>query len=185
LQTEYLTIFYHFPCYQVTVCSYNSQSWVVNSVNSAPRSRLLLRNLSLVRKARYVHLQLQLYILYFQPAYQTPQVFIVTGASSGVGKELAQILFSRDAKVYVATRSEERASEAIDSIKAAVPDSQGSLVFLKLDLDDLTTIKSSAEEFLAKEQRLDVLWNNAGVMFPPGGHFSPIYTSYIRVFCIY
>jgi retinol dehydrogenase 12 len=36
-------------------------------------------------------------------------------------------------------------------------------------LDDLTTIKASAEEFLAKETRLDVLWNNAGVMLPPQG----------------
>lgn len=43
------------------------------------------------------------------------------------------------------------------------------MIFLKLDLDDLTTIKASAEEFLRKEKRLDVLWNNAGVMVPPQG----------------
>jgi NAD(P)-dependent dehydrogenase (short-subunit alcohol dehydrogenase family) len=43
------------------------------------------------------------------------------------------------------------------------------LVFLHLDLDDLTTIKKSAEEFLSKEKKLDVLWNNAGVMIPPQG----------------
>merc|ERR1712098_685335 len=39
---------------------------------------------------------------------QTGKVFIVTGASSGVGKELAQILYSHNAKVYVAARSSER-----------------------------------------------------------------------------
>ena len=38
-----------------------------------------------------------------------------------------------------------------------------------LDLDDLATIKSSAEEYIAKESRLDVLWLNAGVMVPPQG----------------
>lgn len=43
------------------------------------------------------------------------------------------------------------------------------MVFLHLDLDDLTTIKKSAEEFLSKETKLDVLWNNAGVMIPPQG----------------
>jgi retinol dehydrogenase-12 len=33
----------------------------------------------------------------------------------------------------------------------------------------LSTIKKSAGEFLAKEKKLDVLWNNAGVMVPPQG----------------
>jgi retinol dehydrogenase-12 len=97
------------------------------------------------------------------------QVFIVTGSSSGVGKELAQILYSHNAKVYVATRSQEKATGAIESIKTAFPNSTGELVFLHLDLDDLTTIKKSAEVFLSKEKKLDVLWNNAGVMTPPQG----------------
>ena len=33
----------------------------------------------------------------------------------------------------------------------------------------MATIKKSAEEFLSKEKKLDVLWNNAGVMIPPQG----------------
>lgn len=93
----------------------------------------------------------------------------MTGASSGVGKELTQILYSHDAKVYVAARSQEKADKAIADIKSAFPKANGELVFLHLDLDDLTTIKKSAEEFLAKETKLDVLWNNAGVMIPPQG----------------
>lgn len=43
------------------------------------------------------------------------------------------------------------------------------MIFLKLQLDDLSTIKESANTFLAKENRLDVIWNNAGVMTPPQG----------------
>jgi retinol dehydrogenase 12 len=82
---------------------------------------------------------------------------------------LAQILFAKNAKVYVAARSQGKAEEAIAYIKTNVPDSKGALVFLRLDLGDLTTIKASAQEFLNKESRLDVLFNNAGVMTPPQG----------------
>jgi len=47
--------------------------------------------------------------------------------------------------------------------------SKSSLICLHLDLDDLTTIKGSAETFLRDNDRLDVLWNNAGVMLSPQG----------------
>ncbi|OTA67956.1 putative short-chain dehydrogenase [Hypoxylon sp. EC38] len=94
------------------------------------------------------------------------KVYIVTGSSAGIGKELARMLYSKNAKVYIAARSQDKANKAIDEISKALPSSKGSLVFLKLDLGDLTTIKGSAEEFLAKEQRLDVLFNNAGVQNP-------------------
>ena len=57
----------------------------------------------------------------------------------------------------------------IEDIKKAVVDSTGQLVFLYLDFNDLTTIKSSAAEFLSKEKKLHVLFNNAGVMRPPQG----------------
>lgn len=50
-----------------------------------------------------------------------------------------------------------------------MPESKGSLNFLHLDLDDLETVKASAEAFLRDNDRLDILWNNAGVMIPPQG----------------
>lgn len=93
----------------------------------------------------------------------------MTGSSSGVGKQLAQILYSHDTKIYIATRSIEKADKAIADIKAAFPKSNGKLIFLYLNLDDLTTVKKSAEDFLSKETKLDVLWNNAGVMIPSQG----------------
>lgn len=93
----------------------------------------------------------------------------MTGSNAGVGKELARILYAKHAKVYIAARSAEKAASAISSIKASSPSSKGSLIFLKLDLADLTTIKASADEFLSKESKLHVLFNNAGVMRPPRG----------------
>lgn len=98
------------------------------------------------------------------PADLAGKVYIVTGASSGMGAELAKVLFSKNAKVYVACRSEERAKKAIADIMAAVPQSKGKLVFLYLDQADLNKTKAAAESFLAQEMRLDVLFNNAGVM---------------------
>ncbi|PBP22433.1 short chain dehydrogenase reductase [Diplocarpon rosae] len=100
---------------------------------------------------------------------QTGKVFIVTGSSSGLGKDLAEILYTHHAKIYVAARSEDKARRAIEEITSKYPDSKGALVYLHLDLDDLTTIKASAEAFLAQEKSLHVLWNNAGVMRPPQG----------------
>ncbi|KAI0115904.1 short-chain dehydrogenase [Nemania sp. FL0031] len=97
------------------------------------------------------------------------KVYLVTGANTGIGKEVAGILYSKNAAVYVAARNAEKGANAIASIKEAFPSSGGRLELLQLDLSDLTTIKASAEAFLAKEKRLDVLFNNAGVMFPPNG----------------
>lgn len=77
------------------------------------------------------------------------------------------MLYAKDAKVYVATRSKDKALAAIDDIKAAHPSSKGTLVFLALDLSDLVSVKASAAEFLSKETSLHVLWNNAGMMQMP------------------
>ncbi|KAG7125391.1 Short-chain dehydrogenase/reductase pkfC like protein [Verticillium longisporum] len=100
---------------------------------------------------------------------QSDKVFIVTGGNSGVGKELVKILYQHNARVWIATRSKERTDEAIAEIKKAHPKSKGQLLLLKLVLDDLTTIKQSASEFASQETRLDVIWNNAGVMLPAEG----------------
>lgn len=97
------------------------------------------------------------------------KIYIVTGANAGVGKELARILYSLNSTVYVAARSSEKAAAAIEWIKSQHPNSTGTLHYLSLDLGDLTTIKRTAQEFLSKETRLDVLFNNAGVMTPPQG----------------
>ncbi|KAG1751095.1 hypothetical protein EDB19DRAFT_1675262 [Suillus lakei] len=94
----------------------------------------------------------------------TGKVIIVTGANTGIGKETAKALLAHNAKVYVAARSQEKAEVAIKDLK----DSTGKeALFLKLDLADLKSVKASAEEYLSKETKLDVLYNSAGVMFPP------------------
>lgn len=98
----------------------------------------------------------------------TIQVVVVTGANTGVGKQTARILYGKNANVYLMARSEDKTVAAISDIKTANPSSKGSLHFVPLDLADMTTIRSSVDAFLARESRLDLLFNNAGVAFPKG-----------------
>ena len=102
---------------------------------------------------------------------QKGRIFIVTGGASGIGYNLASILFQAGGKVYIAGRSEANAQKSIEEIKnsAQNAESVGQLEYLHLELDDLSTIKASAEAFKSKETKLDVLFNNAGVSTPPLG----------------
>jgi retinol dehydrogenase-12 len=97
------------------------------------------------------------------------KVLLITGANTGVGYQLAQILYRAHGTVYIAGRTASKCQAAVESIKSSSPDSRGKLETLQLDLADLSSIKASAEDFLARESRLDILWNNAGVMIPPAG----------------
>lgn len=95
------------------------------------------------------------------------KVYIVTGSNTGIGFEVARILYAANAKVYLAARSPEKAHRAIASIHAAVPSSLGDLIFLSLDLSDLNSVKAAAKIFLAQERTLHVLFNNAGLTPAP------------------
>lgn len=92
------------------------------------------------------------------------KVYIVTGANTGTGKELTRLLYTRNAKIYMLARSEEKTKVAITDIQKAAPSSTGSLRYIKLDLADLSTIKQTVQQFLGSETKLHVLFNNAGVL---------------------
>jgi NAD(P)-dependent dehydrogenase (short-subunit alcohol dehydrogenase family) len=104
---------------------------------------------------------------------QQGRVFIVTGGASGVGYELCRILYHAEGTVYMAGRSKANANAAISRIEALPSTTRGKLEFLEVALDDLATIKTAVRNFLGKEDRLDVLFQNAGVSNPPIGSVSP------------
>lgn len=95
---------------------------------------------------------------------QSGKCFVVTGANTGVGYEITRVLAQRGARVLLACRDEAKAREAMARIRLSAP--RASLDFLPLDFADLGSI-SAAVERVAREPRLDVLINNAGVMAPP------------------
>ncbi|KAF2102988.1 NAD(P)-binding protein [Rhizodiscina lignyota] len=106
----------------------------------------------------------------FIPAHlpdQSGRVHIVTGGYTGIGLQLVKHLYEKNAFVYILGRSGEKADTAISSLRKSLPNSSGRLEFIPCDLADLANVKSAAQEFKRREQRLDVLTNNAGVMIPP------------------
>lgn len=92
------------------------------------------------------------------------KVFLVTGGNSGIGKETCKQLLSKNAKVYLAARSESKAQAAIEELEK---ETGKKAIFHHLDLGDLDATKKSSEEFLKKETKLNALIANAGVMVPP------------------
>ena len=74
------------------------------------------------------------------------KVFVVTGGNSGIGKETCKQLLLKNAKVYLAARSETKAKAAI----AELEEQTGrKAIFHGLDLGDLDAVEKSAWEFLA------------------------------------
>lgn len=106
---------------------------------------------------------------------QKGKVFIVTGGYGGVGLELTKLLYHAGGKVYIAGRTESSATTAINDITGAPHDKSkaGELIYLPLDLSDLTKIKPAVEAFKSKETKLDVLFNNAAVAAPANDSVSP------------
>ncbi|TCD64078.1 hypothetical protein EIP91_004550 [Steccherinum ochraceum] len=92
----------------------------------------------------------------------TGQVAVVTGGNTGLGKETVKALLQHGAKVYMASRNKERASAAIQDLKELTGKEA---IFLQIELTSLASVKRAATEFLSKEDKLHMLFNNAGVMW--------------------
>ncbi|KAJ7114942.1 NAD-P-binding protein [Mycena epipterygia] len=104
----------------------------------------------------------------FNPARDVPdlsgKIILVTGGNSGIGYETVKVLLLKNATVYLAARSPAKAKEAISQLEV---ETSKRAEFLELDLADLRSVRKAGEDFLARESRLDILFNNGGVMLPP------------------
>ena len=84
------------------------------------------------------------------------KTFIVTGASSGIGRATAVDLAKRGGKVFITARSEEKARPVLDELGDGAD-------YLQLDLGEFDSVRQCAKEFLSRDQPLHALVNNAGL----------------------
>jgi NAD(P)-dependent dehydrogenase (short-subunit alcohol dehydrogenase family) len=84
---------------------------------------------------------------------------LVTGANKGIGFEVARQLARQGIRVFLGARNEKAGRAATEKLR-----DEGDVVFLKIDISDVDSIRAAAEEFARQSDRLDVLVNNAGIL---------------------
>ncbi|TKW01372.1 hypothetical protein SEVIR_8G175600v4 [Setaria viridis] len=89
---------------------------------------------------------------------------IVTGATSGIGKETARVLLLRGVKVIIPARTMESGLRAKRSLTQGqgIPDSR--LHVMEMDLSSLDSVQRFAQHFMSLHEHLNILINNAGII---------------------
>ena len=94
---------------------------------------------------------------------QHGRVAVVTGANTGIGFETAKVLAARGATVVLAVRDTDKGKQAAAGIAAAAPGAD--VTVQHLDLTSLDSVRAAADELRARHPGIDLLINNAGVMY--------------------
>jgi NAD(P)-dependent dehydrogenase (short-subunit alcohol dehydrogenase family) len=96
---------------------------------------------------------------------QTGRVAVITGANTGLGYETALALAEHGAHVVLAVRNVDKGKDAAARITAAYP--RADVALQELDLTSLDSVRAAAQQLRADHDRIDLLINNAGVMYTP------------------
>jgi len=96
---------------------------------------------------------------------QTGRIAVITGANTGLGYETARALAEHGAHVVLAVRNLDKGKDAAARITAASP--RADVALQELDLTSLDSIRAAARQLRSDHDRIDLLINNAGVMYTP------------------
>ena len=96
---------------------------------------------------------------------QDGRVAVITGGGSGLGFETARALAGHGAVVVLAVRDVNKGKQAASRIAAHVPGA--SVTVQNLDLSSLASVRAAAADLGSAHPRIDLLINNAGVMYTP------------------
>jgi len=99
---------------------------------------------------------------------QNGRVVVITGANTGLGYETAAALAAKGAHVVIAVRNLDKGKDAAALIHKSSPNADVALQ--ELDLTSLDSIRAAAEQLRATHDHIDLLINNAGVMYTPKSH---------------
>jgi len=99
---------------------------------------------------------------------QTGRVAIITGSNTGLGFETAKVLAAKGAHTVLAVRNLDKGNDAAARIKAAAP--EATVTVQQLDLMSLDSVRAAADALRSQFDRIDLLINNAGVMYTDKGY---------------
>jgi retinol dehydrogenase 12 len=91
------------------------------------------------------------------------KICLVTGATSGIGKEAAIVLAAQGAEIVITGRNPQKTIDTVQQIKSETGNK--SVSYLLADFSDLDEVRSLATAFKERYSRLDVLLNDAGAFF--------------------
>jgi NAD(P)-dependent dehydrogenase (short-subunit alcohol dehydrogenase family) len=95
----------------------------------------------------------------------TGRIAVVTGANTGLGLDTARVLAARGAAVVLAVRNVDKGRAAAATIVGR--HSGAKVTLLPLDLSSLASVREAAARLRSDHDRIDLLVNNAGVMYTP------------------
>jgi NAD(P)-dependent dehydrogenase (short-subunit alcohol dehydrogenase family) len=96
---------------------------------------------------------------------QAGKLAVVTGASDGLGLQIATRLASAGADLVLPVRNPRKGAAAVERIRAAAL--RARVTTTDLDLASLESVRALGDRLLADGRPVDILINNAGVMTPP------------------
>eukprot|EP00466_Bigelowiella_natans_P013374 jgi/Bigna1/88591/estExt_fgenesh1_pg.C_340112 len=97
------------------------------------------------------------------------KVFVITGASGNLGKEMSAAIYDGGGTVVMTGRTLKKIQQIRDQIIAEHPSGTGELECIPLDLSDYDSIKKFIKDLSSSHESIDVLVNNAGLV--PKAHY--------------
>jgi short-subunit dehydrogenase len=92
------------------------------------------------------------------------KIVLITGASSGIGLATAEALAAKEAQLILVARSEDKLKQAIGQISAKTGNKN--ISYYLADFSSQKSIRALADAIKKNHQKIDVLINNAGGVFP-------------------